>query len=202
MTSLVVIGVFVAAVVCEGFGLPLVAATTHWLPATAQPYAPWVSAIVRTARWPLLGSLLASVLALYGAARAARTERWAGIFAGIFCATAAILLALQQVVLPAFARYQSVRDFVGQVREVVGTAGEVSFYKTFDYEAVFYWHGHIPAYQGPWPEGAPPYLLVQGDEWTRMQAHAKGQYQEVTFPEDRGLGDHGGLLLIRRIEGH
>jgi hypothetical protein len=88
---------------------------------------------------------------------------------------------------------------MANVRQVVGPAADLSFYKTFDYGAVFYWHGHIPAYAGSWPVGAPRYVLMSRAEWEGMQDTARAHYQQVELPNDGGAAGPEDLVLVRRV---
>lgn len=193
-------GLVLLAVLLESLGAPLCAALQRWLPPEAQPYTPIISATVRAGRWPLLGCLTLALASLYAAVHAARRAGWRGIFAGLFVATGAALLGAQQVVMPGIARALSLRTFMGDVRQVVGPGGDLSFYKTFDYGAVFYWQGHIPTYDGPWPAGAPRYVLMSQAEWERTRESARAQYEQVTFPDNANVINPERLVLVRRRE--
>jgi hypothetical protein len=86
---------------------------------------------------------------------------------------------------------------MAEVRRTVGPGGDLSFYKTFDYGAVFYWRGHIPSFEGQWPAAAPRYLLVQKSDWEQLRATARDEFEAVSSSADR---DHPGeLVLIRRV---
>jgi len=185
--------------VLENLGAPLAALVQNRLPASARPFAVWVGEAVRVDHWLLLGCLVAAEVALMGTVAAARRAHWMGIFAGVFCATAALTSSVGQVILPGVARHQSLRGLMSSVRELLGPSGDLSFLNAFEYGAVFYWRGHIASYEGSWPDGAPRYLLVYEDEWKRREPLADGQYERVAFPNDENIGERGRLVLIRRI---
>ena len=42
------------------------------------------------------------------------------------------------MILPEIAERLTLRDFMAEVRRTVGSAAAVSFYKTFDYQAIYY----------------------------------------------------------------
>jgi 4-amino-4-deoxy-L-arabinose transferase-like glycosyltransferase len=193
MVSLVLL-----TVLLESLGAPILATVQRWLPADAQPFAPCLSQTIRAQRWLLLGLLVAAVVSLYACIRAARAARWMGIFAGIFCTAGALIMSVSQVLLPGIAQQASFRDFMHEVRQVVPPADELFFFHAFEYGAAFYWQHNILPYKGPWPSGAPRYLLVNKDEWDRMQPSAGDQYEEVTFA-DGSKAAHGPLVLVRRI---
>jgi 4-amino-4-deoxy-L-arabinose transferase-like glycosyltransferase len=196
---LAVAGMVLFGVLLEALGVPLGATAQRWLPAEAQPFAPIVSATIRGAGWALLGCLTVAVAALYSAIHAARRVSWRGIFAATFVSVAAVMIAVQQVVMPGIARALTLRSFMADVRQVVGATGYLSFYKTFDYGAVFYWRGHIPTYEGSWPAGAPRYLLMSQAEWEQMKESAEGQYERVTFPDDGNMNGAESIVLVRRV---
>ncbi|HXQ22811.1 MAG TPA: glycosyltransferase family 39 protein [Candidatus Acidoferrales bacterium] len=196
---MLVLAVVLTAVMLEALGAPVALTIQHWLPESARPFAPWVSDTVRAGRWPILGFLVAAVVSLWLCLWAARTEQWTGIFAGVFCTVTLLIMSVNQVILPGIARHASVRSFMDDARRLIGPADSLFFFRTFDYGAVFYWRGHIPSYDGPWPTGAPGFLLMQETEWQRIQPDGAGLYERVTFPNDDNLGDDGHLVLIRHV---
>ncbi|MFQ5665915.1 MAG: glycosyltransferase family 39 protein [Candidatus Binatia bacterium] len=189
-----------AVVLLESAGAPVLATTQPWLPARAQPFAPWISDAIRSGSWLLAALLLLGLAGLYGCIRAARAaHRW-WIFVFTFCTVASLLMAVREVILPGIARHQSVRTFMADVRHVTGPAGEVSFYRTFDYAAVFYWAGHIPTYDGPLLAGAPRYLLMTKAEWHRRRAAARDHYEQIHFRGHTRSEDGVRLVLVRRVQ--
>jgi hypothetical protein len=186
-------------VLLEAFGAPIAVSLAKWAPAGGQPYGVVISETIRSDRWRLLGLLLAAAGALCVTIRVARAHQWLGIFASLWGATALILVAVRVSIMPGIAAHQTVRDFMADVRRVVGPSGDLSFYKVFDYGAVFYWHGHIPEFDGPWPAGAPDYLLVRKSDWPQLRETAQGAFEAVSLPADRAqLAD---LVLIHRRGG-
>jgi 4-amino-4-deoxy-L-arabinose transferase-like glycosyltransferase len=189
----------VLVVLLEAFGAPIAVSLAKWAPAGGQPYGVVISETIRSDRWRLLGLLLAAAGALCVTIRVARAHQWLGIFASLWGATALILVAVRVSIMPGIAAHQTVRDFMADVRRVVGPSGDLSFYKVFDYGAVFYWHGHIPEFDGPWPAGAPDYLLVRKSDWPQLRETAQGAFEAVSLPADRAqLAD---LVLIHRRGG-
>jgi 4-amino-4-deoxy-L-arabinose transferase-like glycosyltransferase len=185
-------------VLLEGLGAPLFGTVERWLPGDAQPFVPCLSETIRAQYWLLSGLLLAAAISLYVCIRAARAARWMGILGGVFCSAAALIMSVSQVLLPGVARQVSFRDFMREVRQVVAPGDELFFFHTFEYGAVFYWQNQILPYEGPWPNGAPRYLLVEKEEWERIRSSADDQYEEVTFA-DGTKATHGPLVLIRWI---
>jgi 4-amino-4-deoxy-L-arabinose transferase-like glycosyltransferase len=192
-------GLVLVAVGLEAVGVPLGATAQRWLPSAAQPFTPIVDATLHAGAWPLLLCVTVAVAALYAALRAARRVSWRGIVAALFITIATLTVATQQIVMPGIARALTLRSFMTDVRQLVGPTADLSFYKTFDYGAVFYWHGHIPTYEGPWPAGAPRYVLMSQAEWEGARESAQGQYERVTFPGDGNENTSQSLVLVRRV---
>jgi 4-amino-4-deoxy-L-arabinose transferase-like glycosyltransferase len=193
-----VVGLIFLTALLESLGAPLLVTVSRWLPQSAQPFAPCLSGAIRAQRWLLLGLLMTAAASLYACIRAARAARWMGIFAGVFCAAAALIMSVCQVMLPAIAQQVSFRDFMHEVRQAVPPGDRLFFFNAFEYGAVFYWQDHILRYEGPWPSGAPRYLLMNKDEWDRIKPSVGDQYEEVTFG-DGTKATHGPLVLVRRI---
>jgi 4-amino-4-deoxy-L-arabinose transferase-like glycosyltransferase len=187
------------AVLAEALGVPLSATVQPWLPADAQPFAPILGCIIRAHGWLLLGGLAAVVGALYVTLRAARRAGWRGLFASLFVTVAVVLVVARQVVMPGIAHALSRRAFMANVRQAVGATAHLSFYKAFDYGAVFYWQGHIPVYRGAWPAGAPRYVLMSQAEWERMTDAARGPYEQVQLPDEGNAAGFESLVLVRRL---
>jgi 4-amino-4-deoxy-L-arabinose transferase-like glycosyltransferase len=185
-------------VLFESLGAPIFGTVERWLPGAARPFVPCLSETIRAQAWLLLSLLLTAAISLYVCIRAARAARWIGILGGIFCSAAALIMSVSQVLLPGIARQVSFRDFMHEVRQVVPLGDELFFFHAFEYGAVFYWQDHILPYEGPWPNGAPRYLLVEKKEWERIQSSADDQYEEVTFA-DGTKATHGPLVLIRWV---
>jgi 4-amino-4-deoxy-L-arabinose transferase-like glycosyltransferase len=194
-----VLALLLLAGLLESLGAPLARVAAQWLPPEIQPYAPWVGEAVRAQRWLVLGSLLFAMFSLWVVIRAARAASWMGIFTGVFGAVAALTVSVSQALLPGIAQHQSVRTLMANVRQVVAPTEDLFFFHTFDYGAVFYWQGHIASYEGPWPEGAPRYLLMQEDEWEQIEAAVKDTYARINFANDDNIGELGRLVLIQRI---
>ncbi len=196
-----VLGVLALLVLLEGLGVPIVATVRPWCPAAAQPFAPWVTDVIRSGCWPLLGFLVLSGASFYGTTRAARVTGWTAMSGTLFCGVAAATMAVSQIILPGVARHQTRRAFMAEVRQIVGPQQEVSFYHVLDYGAVFYWNAHIPTYDGALSAvAAPRYILLPQEEWDGAQAAAQGHYEEVTFPDREATPDPRRLILIRRVD--
>jgi 4-amino-4-deoxy-L-arabinose transferase-like glycosyltransferase len=184
-------------VLLETVGIPIMAVIQWGLPASAKAFAPWIGDTMRSGRWLLLGLLLTAAVSLYVCIRAAHARRWTEIFAGIFGAAAALTMSVNRFILPGIAEHMSFRSFMAEVRQTLAPGDDLFFFKTFEYGPVFYWQEHIPRYQGPWPAGAPRYLLMEKEEWDRMRPSASDQYEQVPFAGRKAADSP--LVLIRRI---
>jgi len=193
---MVTVGLLLVVAGLEALGVPLAAMVAARVPADAQAYCTMVSDLVRDDHWRLLGLLLAAAGALYITVREARARQWLGIFAGLWSATAILLVLVSVIVLPAVAERLTFRDFMTEVRRAVGPGKGLSFYRTFEYGAVYYWQGHIAEFQGDFPAAAPEYLLVSKIDWPDIQKTAAGEYEVVPLPADRD--PFAELVLIRR----
>ena len=199
-TLLVATGLLLLGIVLENLGAPVVTTVQRFLAPAAVPVTHAIGALLRSARWPLLGLLLLLALTLAATIRAAAARHWVGLFAAVCITIVTTIIAVNQVIMPGIAQYQSLRRFMSAVRAVVGPHGGLFFYKAFEYEAVFYWGAHIPSYDGPWTASAPPYLLMDKSQWEEAQRTGQGQFQLVPLPEDADGGSDQRLVLIRRVD--
>lgn len=185
-------------VALQAGGLPVATWVAEWLPPNLQPYAPWASEIVATARNPLLAALAVAVVGLYLLTHGARRTSWGRIFVGMFVAAAGLTAAARLAVLPGIARHTTTREFMNAVRTEVGSE-PLCFWKAFDYGAIFYSRGHIPRCGGDWPSTTPRYMLLRRTEWARVANQAAGAYESVPFPAGVESEGRRSLVLVRRI---
>jgi len=183
----------------EALGVPLLGSIHGWFGKSAQLFLPWVSELMRGGRALLVGPLLIAAVALWACRRAAQRGEWIRVFASLWLAVAALLIAVRLAILPVISEHQSLRGFMGRVREIVGPNETLSFYKAFDYQAVFYWNGHIPAFDGDLSAGAPRYALTTSRQWEHLPAPVREQYEEVVRADNRAPSDPNRLVLIRRV---
>ena len=193
------VGVGLVAAVLDSLHVPLLATAARWLPLKVQESVPLISAALHAEPGVLWGALAGAIGALYGTAWAARGRRWAGIVVGLFLAAAAAIVAARQALLPAFARQVSPYAWMAEVREAVDPAAGLSFYKAFDYGAVYYWRGHIARYHGAWPDGAPQFVLTPEREWARMPQEVRAQYERVRLAAEDAYRAPKRLVLLRRV---
>ena len=140
-----------------------------------------------------LGALLLVVAAGLGlSARAAHRTRWSILFVSLWGTTALVLVTARIVVMPAAGHELTLREFMAEVRQTVQPADELSFYRTFDYQAVYYSQRHISPFAGEWTEPGPRYLLIEASAWKEQPDQARQVYEHVP------LADEGRLILLRR----
>jgi len=187
-------------VLVESVGVPLCALVQRGLPVHAQPFAAIASDTIRGAPHTLLAAIAVAAAASYACVRVARRAQWLALCTRIVVVFAAVMVAARQVVLPGIARALTSRNFIHDVRQLV-PPGELSFFGALDYQAIFYWQGHIPRYQGPWPPSAPRYLLMEAGEWERVRDSVREQYERVAVPNDAKHDALRHLVLIRRVPG-
>lgn len=121
---------------------------------------------------------VASLAILGGAAMAAREAVGAHWLRANFALSGAITLGILAIALPverSIADSRSLKPFFEQVRTIVGSR-PVSFYRAFDYGAVYYSGRRIPTWQGnpAHPDASmPPYVLTWADEAARVAPHLR-----------------------------
>jgi 4-amino-4-deoxy-L-arabinose transferase-like glycosyltransferase len=188
----------VIATLLELGGLPVCAAVGPWLPADARAYAPATGAALRSAPGWLLGCLFMGAVCFGACARAARSMRWMAIFASLFLGLGAVNTAVRTAILPEIATRQSARQFMADVRRIVGPDDGLGFYKMFLYGAVYYWQGHIPVYRDVGSDALPRYLLMWREEWNKAGPELRERYEPVPVPTEGSVGDTARLVLVRR----
>ncbi len=158
---------------------------------------------------PCGAAVLAAAWAMLGAARGCRWQR-------VVAATAVGVLALSATVsttlLPAMASKRSTRDFLARVEERVPVDAPLSFYRAFDYGAVFYRRAPIPVRQalsdvpeidGAWLLTWPAFLEELRGEARKLDtgSEAAGAYEveEAIASEDVDPSDRTSLVLVRIV---
>ncbi|MBI3786500.1 MAG: glycosyltransferase family 39 protein [Deltaproteobacteria bacterium] len=149
--------------------------------------------VIRACGYRLTVLLTFAAIGLALSAQAARGSRWSNVFVALWSTTALALLTTRIVVMPAAAHELTLRDFMVHVRQVVEPTAEMSFYKTFDYQAVYYSQRHIPTHRDAWTAPGPRYLLIESSAWKEQPAEALSAYEHVP------LADEGKLILLRRL---
>jgi 4-amino-4-deoxy-L-arabinose transferase-like glycosyltransferase len=188
-----------AVTILASIGVPLGTWMQALLPRKSQVFGPIIADILRSERWLVLACVGVGGGAAFVAARAARAAKMMYIFASFFVVIAATVVAARLVIMPGVAERQTLRDFMADVRALVGDSANLSFYQTFSYGAVHYWRGHIPVYDGPWPQDAPRYLLMSREQWESAAPEARDSYELLASPGAGRLGDASWLVLVRRV---
>ncbi len=110
--------------------------------------------------WEALAAITLPGLAFWGARSCfSRGEPSRGLLA-VAVAVWMLVTGARTVFLPAYAEQVTLRDFMRDVR--ARTAPHpVYFYRTFDYQAVYYSFGRVPVFEGSIDDQGPRYLLVR-----------------------------------------
>jgi hypothetical protein len=142
--------------------------------------------------------------------RAARAGRWVRVVAATGAAVFALTAVTSTTLLPAVARERSARSFLVRVESHVPPTTPLSFYRAFDYGAVFYRRAAIPVREslagvpeidGAWLLTWPAFLPDLTEEVRRLDTggEAAGAYEveEVIPSEDHDPSDRTSLVLVR-----
>lgn len=149
-------GAFVAGALLGLAGLLLLTA------ASGLPLEPWLRVLVSAADVNNVGPMLEAAsehravvlpcaLLLLGCAgltiRSAGQDRWTRVVAAVAMAMLALTSTVSTTLLPALASRRSPRAFLESVEQQVPLGTPLSFYRAFDYGAVFYRGAPIPVRQ-------------------------------------------------------
>jgi 4-amino-4-deoxy-L-arabinose transferase-like glycosyltransferase len=187
-----------AGALAERAGIPVLA----WLPDVARARgAAHVRAIVAAcgASDGLFAPLLAAAAAVAAVgALAAASSRPRLLLAAMFAVTAALILAVRLVVMPAIASVETRREFAATLRAAAADPAQVHTVSSLDYGTLFYWGGAMPVYD-PAAGGDPPsYLLLPEPTWLRAGERLRDTY--LPLPGLRGEPGAGDVpvVLVRR----
>jgi 4-amino-4-deoxy-L-arabinose transferase-like glycosyltransferase len=192
---------------------------------TGLPIERWIEGVVSDADVnnvvPMLDAarahrgLVFACAALLGAAawvavRAQSEQRWARVFAATTMSMLALLATVSTTLLPATASRRSARSAMIRINSIVPAGSGLSFYRAFDYGAVFYRGSPIPLrtaltdvpeLDGAWLLTWPAYLSDLQEEARRLDTGgaASGAYEvEEALPsEDHDPSDRTSLVLVR-----
>ncbi len=142
--------------------------------------------------------------------RAAQAGRWVRVVVATAAAVFALTATMSTTLLPAVAAERSARSFLARVEQHVPLTTPLSFYRAFDYGAVFYRGAAIPVRQalpdvpeidGAWLLTWPAFLADLSGEVRRLDTggEAAGAYEveEVIASEDHDPSDRTSLVLVR-----
>jgi len=191
----VAIGLVSAAL---AIGLPLDAWLADVLkPRDAAAFAA-AAAAIRGNAIVVMASATVIALAGFGLLAAARRPRPALAFACLLAIAAGANVLTRQAILPGVAAAKTQRDLMRAARQIVEPGHTIFFHDTFNYGAIYYWDGHIPVYEGPWPLGAPRYLLIEKRRWERERAAAIHDYAVARGSDGEPLASSSLVLVERR----
>jgi hypothetical protein len=156
---------------------------------------------------PCAAAMLAAAWLLV---RAAREGRWVRAVIATAAAVFALSATMSTTLLPALASKRSARAFLARVEEAVPASVPLSFYRAFDYGAVFYRGAAIPVRQalsdvpeidGAWLLTWPAFLPALAEEARRLdtggEAAGAFEVEEVMASEDHDPSDRTSLVLVR-----
>lgn len=180
----------------------------------AEPF-PWLQSLLHPkdqANLPLLESLLRTrfvSFALFAAALvpmmaiffvSLRQKNWSLLFAALVAFVASGEAVIDEVFQPALAEQRSFKPFMESVRGVVEERDDLSFYRAFDYGAVFYARRHIrPLHEG---FGEPPtadrrsYLLMWQSAWEKLPEEPKSRLQHLLTSTGTGPKGKDPLVFV------
>jgi 4-amino-4-deoxy-L-arabinose transferase-like glycosyltransferase len=208
---LTLVGVVVLA---GSSGLPV----DQWLrglvsDADANNVAPVVEAM-REHRVVTLSSAASMLGGAWATLVAARRARWLRVVAATSLSMLALSAAVSTTLLPALASKRSPRAFLASVERVVPVTTPLSFYRAFDYGAVFYRQAPVPVRQaltevpeidGAWLLTWPAFLPDLSEEARRLDTGSgpAGTYEvEKVLPAGAGdldPSDRTTLVLVRIV---
>ncbi len=153
---------------------------------------------------------LAMLSAAWVTVRSAQGRRWARVAAATALAMIVLQATLSTTLLPALASKRSARSFINHVQELVPVEVPLSFYRAFDYGAVFYRGAPIPVRQaltdvpeidGAWLLTWPAFLSDLSEEVRHLDtgSEAAGAYEveEAIASKDVDPSDRTSLVLVR-----
>lgn len=202
-------------IVCGTLSLPL----DGWLrgivsDADVNNVAPMLEA-TREHRAVVLPCGAAILAAAWTMLRAAARRRWQRVVAATAIAVLALSATVSTTLLPAIAAKRSTRSFLALVEDRVPIDVPLSFYRAFDYGAVFYRRAPIPVRQalsdvpeihgasGAWLLVWPAFLEDLREEARRLDTggEAAGAYEveEAIASEDVDPSDRSSLVLVRIV---
>ncbi|GIW46114.1 MAG: hypothetical protein KatS3mg077_3396 [Candidatus Binatia bacterium] len=146
--------------------------------------------------WPAVVSCFACAASWWWAGRVLRKDDWLHALAWVFVAAWVSSVAGRVWLLPAYAQQVTLRPFMAAVRSAT-EGSKVYFWRTFDYQAVYYFYGRIPALGAEEIPSDPAFLLVDRRTWDDREGDLERWYEEVRLElRDRKIPSR--LVLLRR----
>jgi hypothetical protein len=128
-----------------------------------------------------------------------RQKNWALLFAALVAFIASGEALVDEVLEPALAEQRSFKPFMETVRGVVDHDDALSFYRAFDYGAVFYARRHIEPRQDDF--GDPPtgdrrsYVLMWRSDWESLPADRRDRLRHLLTSVGTGPKGRDALVL-------
>lgn len=196
----------VLAVVLEAFGSRPMEVLSPFLHHTDRENVPLVREMIRVHETSFLCWAGVAAAATLLCIVATWRSRWSVVFASLVILVASTTLLVNGVFHPELAQRRTFKPFMAAVRATVGNGGQLAFYNSFDYGAVFYWQDRIPVlgahvatFRG---DGRKQYVLLWDSEWNNLPSAERGQLDLVLRSEGTGPGANDGLVLARLRENH
>jgi Dolichyl-phosphate-mannose-protein mannosyltransferase len=125
-------------------------------------------------------------------------KRWRPAFLAMAILASGTTMFMKNAFWPALAAKRTLKPFMARVTQRVASTDSLVFYRTFDYDATFYAHRHVPFNIKKISDIKPPfYLLMWEEEWKQIKGH--NEFQMVDISEGRGaVGKHRMVLAIRQ----
>lgn len=148
--------------------------------------------------WALAGVAAVSMFAL-----ALQRRRWHAVFAAVVFFAGITSLLVNGILDPELAALWTPKPFVAAVRAATKDGGDLGFYETFDYAAVFYWGDRIPVVQHSieqlGSDGRPRYLLLWESRWKQLSV-ADRERLDIMLRGSESGSDEGDRLLLARVK--
>jgi 4-amino-4-deoxy-L-arabinose transferase-like glycosyltransferase len=192
------VGVAILMLLATGLGADPFAALRPLLHPKDQANLPLLENLLRD-RFPsfvLFVAALVPMLVLW--LLSLRSRNWALLFAALVAFVASGEAVVDEFFEPALAEQRSFKPFMESVRGIVDDTDSLSFYRAFDYGAVFYARRHImPLHDGfgaPSGPNARAYVLLWKSIWDQLPPEQRGQLQHLLTSV--GTGPKGRDALV------
>ena len=132
-------------------------------------------------------------------ARSCQARSASRTLGALFLASWLSVVVGRAVVLPAYAEAVTLRPWM-QAARVVTAGAPVYFFRTFDYQAVYYFGGHIPSVSEGNLPSEQKFLLVDRRTWERGDHGLEQAYEEVPLQGTASTIPQRLVLLRRKAE--
>jgi 4-amino-4-deoxy-L-arabinose transferase-like glycosyltransferase len=181
-----------------GFGAEPLSALRPLLHAKDRANLPLLEGLIRARfmSFVLFVAALVPMIAIWLVS--VRQRNWSLLFAALVAFVASGEAVVDEVFQPALAEQRSFKSFMEAVRGVVEPGDSLSFYRAFDYGAVFYARRHIPPLAdgfGDAPSGRRAYVLLWKSEWDRLSTEQKTRLQHLLTSNATGPKGRDALVF-------